>query len=207
MTCSLVSVIDPVAGVSKRQLNSQRLVPIWSIAWLENEETWGMKWRVKWQTSLSCHLRPFCAVMATISNPETLTKITAALGVFASSTDKQQIASANDWLQDFQHTIEAWETSTTLLINPDSPDALKTFAAQTLKSKVIYDLNQLPSTQLPLLRDTLVSALQQYSNGPRNILVQVCLALSALAVQMGDWAPTAVQNLIESLGTVPTSVP
>jgi hypothetical protein len=43
--------------------------------------------------------------MAGINNPETLAKITAALGVFASSTDKQQIASANEWLQDFQHTV------------------------------------------------------------------------------------------------------
>jgi len=111
-------------------------------------------------------------------------------------------------------------------MNPDSPDPLKTFAAQTLKakvrhfsliptaariiltlSKVIYDLNQLPAEQLPLLRDTLVSALQQFSSGPRNILVQICLALSALAIQMSEWAPTAVQSLIETLGTVPASVP
>jgi transportin-3 len=73
--------------------------------------------------------------------------------------------------------------------------------------KVIYDLNQLPSDQLPLLRDTLVSTLRQYSAGPRNILVQICLALSALSVQMGDWAPHAVHNLIETLGTVPATVP
>jgi transportin-3 len=58
-----------------------------------------------------------------------------------------------------------------------------------------------------LLRDTLVAVLQQYANGPRNILVQICLALSALAIQMGDWAPTAVQNLIDSLGAIPSSVP
>lgn len=108
-------------------------------------------------------------------------------------------------------------------MNPDSPDPLKTFAAQTLKAKVlitaltkrtmlttlkvVYDLNQLPAAQLPLLRDTLVSALQQFSAGPRNILVQICLALSGLAMQMNEWAPTVVQNLIESLGTAPACVP
>ncbi|KAG8864387.1 Nuclear import receptor [Serendipita sp. 405] len=144
--------------------------------------------------------------MATTSNPETLQKIVAALGVFATSTDKQQIASANEWLQDFQHTIEAWEVSSTLLMAADSPPPLKMFAAQTLKSKVVYDLNQLPSEQLPLLRDTLVSALQQFSSGPRNTLVQISLALSSLAMQMPDWAPTAVQNLIETLGTTPDYV-
>jgi hypothetical protein len=43
--------------------------------------------------------------MAAISNAESLQKITAALSVFSTSTDKQQIANANDWLQDFQHTV------------------------------------------------------------------------------------------------------
>jgi hypothetical protein len=111
-------------------------------------------------------------------------------------------------------------------MNSDSPDPLKTFAAQTLKAKVlkflilgrsgwhilmaikvVYDLNQLSAAQLPLLRDTLVSALQRFSGGPRNILVQICLAISGLAMQMNEWAPMAVQNLIDTLGTVPASVP
>jgi hypothetical protein len=43
--------------------------------------------------------------MAAISNAESLQKITAALSVFSTSTDKQQIANANEWLQDFQHTV------------------------------------------------------------------------------------------------------
>lgn len=73
--------------------------------------------------------------------------------------------------------------------------------------QVIYDLNQLSAPQIALLRDTLVATLQQYSGGPRNVLVQICLSLSALAMQMGDWAPTAVQNLIDSLGQIPASVP
>ncbi|KAG8830659.1 Nuclear import receptor [Serendipita sp. 399] len=145
--------------------------------------------------------------MATTSNPETLQKIAAALSVFATSTDKQQIAGANEWLQDFQHTIEAWDVSSSLLMAADSPAPLKMFAAQTLKTKVVYDLNQLPPEQLPLLRDTLVSALQQFSAGPRNTLVQISLALSSLSMQMPEWAPTAVQNLIETLGTTPEYVP
>ncbi|CAG7850003.1 mRNA transport regulator MTR10 [Serendipita indica DSM 11827] len=145
--------------------------------------------------------------MATAANQETLAKINAALSVFATSTDKQQIAGANEWLQDFQHTIEAWEISSSLLINPDCSDAVKTFAAQTLKTKVVYDLAQLPAEQHALLRDTLVSALQHYSAGPRKILIQVCLALSALSIQMPDWSSTAVKDLIASLGADPAFVP
>jgi hypothetical protein len=43
--------------------------------------------------------------MAALGNQETLQKINAALAVFATSTNKAQISQANDWLQDFQHTV------------------------------------------------------------------------------------------------------
>lgn len=36
---------------------------------------------------------------------ENIQKINAALSVFSVSTDKGQIQEANDWLQDFQHTV------------------------------------------------------------------------------------------------------
>lgn len=52
------------------------------------------------------HLRRLLNLtMAAIGNAESLEKITAALRVFSTSTDKQQIANANEWLQDFQHTV------------------------------------------------------------------------------------------------------
>lgn len=43
--------------------------------------------------------------MSAIADTDALQKITAALAVFSTSTDKQQIASANEWLQDYQHTV------------------------------------------------------------------------------------------------------
>lgn len=45
------------------------------------------------------------SAMAALGNQETLQKINAALAVFATSTNKAQISQANDWLQDFQHTV------------------------------------------------------------------------------------------------------
>lgn len=56
------------------------------------------------------------------------------------------------------------------------------------------------------LRDSLVTALQRYHAGPRNIVVQLCLALSGLALQLPTWADP-VQTMIETFGGNPATVP
>jgi hypothetical protein len=43
--------------------------------------------------------------MAAIPDQENFRKIAAALAVFANSTDKVEIANANEWLQEWQHTV------------------------------------------------------------------------------------------------------
>jgi len=55
------------------------------------------------------------------------------------------------------------------------------------------------------LRDSLVAAITQYANGPRGVLVQICLALSGLALQMKEW-DGAVESLIGTLGQNPSTV-
>lgn len=56
------------------------------------------------------------------------------------------------------------------------------------------------------LRDTLLTALETYHAGPRTILVQLCLAISALALQLPAW-DDPVQTMINSFGRNPASVP
>ena len=56
------------------------------------------------------------------------------------------------------------------------------------------------------LRDTLVTALETYHAGPRTIMVQLCLAISGLALQLFQWEDP-VQNMIDSFGRNPTTVP
>ena len=56
------------------------------------------------------------------------------------------------------------------------------------------------------LKDTLLTALQTYHAGPRTILVQLCLAISALALQLPAWEDP-MQTMIESFGTNPAMVP
>jgi transportin-3 len=45
-----------------------------------------------------------------------------------------------------------------------------------------------------------------YHDGPRNIVVQLCLALSGLALQFPGW-DHAVQQMIDSFGRNPAMVP
>ncbi|EIN14130.1 ARM repeat-containing protein [Punctularia strigosozonata HHB-11173 SS5] len=129
-----------------------------------------------------------------------------ALSVFSSAPDKDSLAKANAWLQDFQHSSEAWATCSTILATTELPMAAKVFAAQTFRTKVTFDLEQVDAAHLLSLRDTLVSAFQQYHSGPRNILVQLCLAISGLALQLPAWE-NPVQSMIEAYGRNPETVP
>ncbi len=62
------------------------------------------------------------------------------------------------------------------------------------------------TTDLLSLRDTLLTAMQTYHAGPRTILVQLCLALSALALQLPAWEDP-IQTMIDSFGRNPATVP
>jgi transportin-3 len=59
---------------------------------------------------------------------------------------------------------------------------------------------------LPALRDTLLAALQRYHTGPRTIIVQLCLALAGIALQLPDWE-NPVQQMIDTFGMNPATVP
>ena len=61
------------------------------------------------------------------------------------------------------------------------------------------------SLLLPL-RDTLIAALRSYAAGPRRIIIQLCLALSAFALQVSQWE-TPVEDMISTFGVEPTLVP
>ena len=50
--------------------------------------------------------------------------------------------------------------------------------------QVTYDLVDMSPNDLLQLRDTLLTALQTYHAGPRTILVQLCLAISGVALQL-----------------------
>ncbi|KAJ7225605.1 armadillo-type protein, partial [Mycena pura] len=132
--------------------------------------------------------------------------VLSAIDVFSRAPDKLSLDQANTWLQDFQHSPEAWATCNVLLLTPDAPPAAKLFAAQTFRTKVTYDLHEVDPANLPNFRDTLVAALERNHAGPRAVIVQLCLALAGLALQFPAWSD-AVQSMIDSFGRNPATVP
>ncbi|KAI0936668.1 hypothetical protein AcV5_004749 [Taiwanofungus camphoratus] len=132
--------------------------------------------------------------------------VISALDVFSRAPDKASLDQANTWLQDFQHSRDAWSTCNVLLLSPDTPTAAKLFAAQTFRTKVTYDLNEMDAVDVFQFRDSLVTALETYHAGPRTIMIQLCLAISGLALQLPAWEDP-VQNMIDQFGRNPATVP
>ncbi|KAF7320101.1 hypothetical protein MKEN_00794500 [Mycena kentingensis (nom. inval.)] len=132
--------------------------------------------------------------------------VLAAIDVFSRAPDKASLDQANNWLQDFQHSPDAWATCNVLLLTPDAPLAAKLFAAQTFRAKVTYDLGQLDPANLPGIRDTFIAALERHHDGARTIIVQLCLAIAGLALQFPAWSPTAVPFMITHFGSNPSTV-
>lgn len=51
-----------------------------------------------------------------------------------------------------------------------------------------------------------MAALQTYHAGPRTIIVQLCLAVAGLALQLPAWE-NPVQSMIQAFGSNPATVP
>ncbi|KAK4688053.1 transportin-3, partial [Tremellales sp. Uapishka_1] len=117
---------------------------------------------------------------------------------------------ASEWLEEFQHSAEAWQTCHSLLTSPSSPPESRLFAAQSFRAKILYDLPQLPRESLAPLRDSLIASLAPLTQpsapaGSRAVLIQLCLALSDLALQMPEWT-NVVGGMIDQFGKDPSTV-
>lgn len=64
-----------------------------------------------------------------------------------------------------------------------------------VNSQITYDLDQVPRAQLPALRDSILSFLVAYGQGPRPIRTQLCVSLAVLAIQMTEW-----KDVLDSVG-------
>ena len=62
--------------------------------------------------------------------------------------------------------------------------------------EITYDLDQLPRDQLPSLRDSILSFLTVYANGPKPIRTALCVCLAILAIQMTEW-----KDVLQSVGS------
>jgi len=97
---------------------------------------------------------------------------------------------ANKWLEDFQQSTEAWQIADSLLHDPSAKYEAHLFCSQTIRTKCQRDFEELPEGAAVSLRDSVITLLVRYREGPAPVRTQLSLALAALAVHMNlqSWA-------------------
>lgn len=138
--------------------------------------------------------------MAAATIPD-IAQILQALATMQGHADRAQKFQANEYLEAFQKSPEAWTLTFAMLKSADLPLDVKLFAATTLKGKIIYDVPQLPRSALGELRDTLLSLLQEFRTERkyRIIRTQLNVCLAILAIQMTEWKDV-LEVVMEKLG-------
>ncbi|KAG2675746.1 hypothetical protein I3843_12G021500 [Carya illinoinensis] len=117
---------------------------------------------------------------------------------------------ADHWLQDFQHTLDAWQVADNLLHDASSNLETLIFCSQTLRTKVQRDFEELPSEAFGPLRVSLNTLLKKFHKGPPKVRTQISIAVAALAVYVPaeDWGDGGIVNwLRDDMNSHPEYIP
>lgn len=93
-----------------------------------------------------------------------------------------------------------------IVSNFQYPEAARLFAAQTLRTKIVYDLFQLPDESRLDLKNSLLQLIVLNKNGARHINIQLALSLANLAVLFLNWK-NVIQELVSTLGASSDTIP
>lgn len=77
---------------------------------------------------------------------------------FYNTQDKEQRRVAEDWLNNFKKSIDAW-TVTDQILHTSKSEQVLFFAAQTIRSKIQYSFHELPHDYHEVISTTLISSL------------------------------------------------
>ncbi|GIL53842.1 hypothetical protein Vafri_9477 [Volvox africanus] len=111
-------------------------------------------------------------------------QLLAALNALYHHDDLKMKDEADRWLEQWQQSVEAWSVADGVLHDPNSSMEAQYFCAQTLRTKVQRDFEELPQEAVDSLRDSLLQLLIHFSKGAPPVRTQLCLALAALAVHV-----------------------
>ncbi|KAJ5927896.1 hypothetical protein N7466_006852 [Penicillium verhagenii] len=125
--------------------------------------------------------------MASKDGGQAFAPVLAAVATMQGNVSRAEKTQAHEFLEKFQKSVEAWETTHSLLQSHDVPIEAKLFAATTLKGKIVFDLDQLNPESVLALRDSVLNLLVAFAPGPRPIQTQLCVCLASLAIQMVAW--------------------
>ena len=123
-----------------------------------------------------------------------------AIDALYHASDDASRKAACAWLEGWQTSPQAWREADALLHDATRPMEAHYLAAQTLRTKVQHDVEELPSEALPSLRDSLAGLLLAFGRGAPPVRTQLSLALASLAAALpaSEWRPSP--SLSSSLG-------
>lgn len=134
-------------------------------------------------------------------------QLKAALGTMYSNASREEKIEANQFLESFQKSKEAWDLIHQILNDSQSDFQTKLFATQTLRSKITYDLTQLPESNYIQLKNSILDFIIKYSPPEYKLIrTQLNVALSQLALQFLSW-DNAVEEVISKLSDNITLIP
>ncbi|KAF6259150.1 armadillo-type protein [Scenedesmus sp. NREL 46B-D3] len=121
-------------------------------------------------------------------------QVIAAITALYRSDDAAVRSEADRWLERWQSSSEAWTVANAILHNPSSEPEYTYFCAQTLKTKVQRDYEELPAEAVPQLRDSVLQLLLRFGRGAPAVRTQLCLAMAALAAHLpaAQWSEGGV---------------
>ncbi|CAB3372965.1 Hypothetical predicted protein [Cloeon dipterum] len=123
-----------------------------------------------------------------------LENVYEAVSTLFNNLDNTQKEKASAWLDELQKSVYAWKIADAMLHEKKDLESCY-FAAQTMRTKVQLNFNELPRESHESLRDSLMEHISQVSEQTNVVIVtQLCLAMADLALQMTSW-----QNPIEDL--------
>ncbi|GLC47401.1 hypothetical protein PLESTB_001959900 [Pleodorina starrii] len=111
-------------------------------------------------------------------------QLLAALNALYHHDDAKVKDEADRWLEQWQQSVEAWSVADGVLHDPSSSMEAQYFCAQTLRTKVQRDFEELPPDAVDSLRESLLQLLIRFSKGAPPVRTQLCLGLAALAVHV-----------------------
>ncbi|VDM48191.1 unnamed protein product [Toxocara canis] len=104
--------------------------------------------------------------------------------------DSSACGKASVWLGEFQKSVCAWSICDQILAQRRDLNACY-FAAQTMRQKLLHNMRELPPSSHKALHDSLMNHLSSFECYPLEkngvIIMQLCLALSDLYLQVPEW--------------------
>ena len=108
---------------------------------------------------------------------DNLQQLKLALETMYSNANQNDKINATHFLETFQKSQDAWEIVHTILNDAHLDIHIQLFAAQTLRSKVTYDLSQLPEQNFATLKNSIIQLLTVFTaNNQRLVRTQLCVA-------------------------------